>query len=281
MNSPLLSIVIASYNSEKYIVDCLESLRAEIDDRVEVLLMDGGSSDHTMQIVAKYPDLFAKVVSEPDTGQSNAFNKGFEQANGTYFTWLNSDDVLCPGSLKIVLDQIEKTKQKWYAANVVYVDEHSSIMRCCQSGSFETFAMRFGILNVFGPSTIFHRELYTEAGGFREDFHYGMDTEYWWRLARLGYKYERVHVYLWALRLHEEAKTASAITEGEEHRPDRMKEEGVLLHDLYYPNVSRLMKQLGVFLIRLYRISNFSYIKSFMDTKRYVGKSLKEVFCGR
>ena len=75
--NPVLSIVVPSYNSELYIRECLESLRAAKSDRVEYILIDGGSSDNTMSIVEEYRDLFTVVISEKDKVQSDAFNKGF------------------------------------------------------------------------------------------------------------------------------------------------------------------------------------------------------------
>jgi glycosyltransferase involved in cell wall biosynthesis len=148
--NPVLSIVVPSYNSELYIRECLESLRAAKSDRVEYILIDGGSSDNTMSIVEEYRDLFTVVISEKDKGQSDAFNKGFVLAKGEYLTWLNSDDVFAPGALDYVLSWIEKDRKPWYAANVVYIDSESKIIKCCQSGGFEKWALRFGVLNVFG-----------------------------------------------------------------------------------------------------------------------------------
>jgi glycosyltransferase involved in cell wall biosynthesis len=277
MSRPLLSVVIPSFNSEKYIGDCLESLKKEASDRVELILMDGGSSDRTMELVEAYRDMFEIVISAADKGQSDAFNKGFALARGEYFTWLNSDDVFCPGALDRVLDEIALTKQPWYAANVVYIDKDSKVTRCCRSGAFEGFALNFGVLNVFGPSTIFHRDLYAELGGFREDFHFCMDTEYWWRIAGHGIRYQRLPVYLWALRLHEDAKTAASVKGGEDARPPGMRLDNERNREMYFPQVSRFKRRLGVLLVRCYRILNLSYLKSILSTYRYRGVRLDKV----
>lgn len=272
INLPTLSVVVPSYNSEKFIEECLQSIDREAQDGVEFILVDGASTDRTMEIVGRYGHLFSHVISEPDQGQSDAFNKGFRIAKGYYITWLNSDDVLCEGSLKRIIDVIKQRKSNWYVANSVYIDSDSNIMRCCKSGKFERFALKFGILNVFGPSTIVSKELFIKAGKFREDFHFCMDTEYWWRLVKLKYEYQRIPIYLWALRLHDAAKTASAITGEFAKRPLRMQEEGTILRKLYYPDQTYLKLRFGVFLARLYRFLMGYYILAIIDTSKSKGK---------
>lgn len=274
MRNPLLSVVIPSYNSKLYITECLESLQREKTDQVEYILVDGGSTDGTMDIVEAYRSLFTVIISEPDRGQSDAFNKGFSIAKGEYFTWLNSDDVFCPGAIEQLITAISNGTKQWYTANVVYINANSKITRCCRSGAFEKFALSFGVLNVFGPSTIFHRDLYARLGGFREDFHFCMDTEYWWRLATNGIRYERLPIYLWALRLHEDAKTAASIQRGVDARPPGMKKENEHNRETYFPTVSTRMRKLGVILARGYRVLNLSYIKSLYSTFRYKGVGL-------
>ena len=278
MSDLMLTVVVPSYNSAEYIEECLKSLEAEQSPDVEYILMDGGSTDETMKIVERYKGLFSLIVSEKDKGQSDAFNKGYAQAKGRYITWLNSDDVFCTGSLGRVVEVLKSGGASWYAANSVYIDADSKVTRCCQSGGFERSALRFGILNVFGPSTIVRRDLFIEAGEFREDFHFCMDTEYWWRLVSKGHEYERIPVYFWALRLHDSAKTASAITGEFDERPPRMQEEGAMLSDMYYPNRSQLKRDIGVLYVRILRVLNCSYIRSIMDTRNSQGKAISSFF---
>lgn len=271
--NPLLSVVIPCYNSECYIRECLDSLRAAKSDRVEYILIDGGSADNTMSIVEEYREIFSVVISEKDKGQSDAFNKGFELAQGEYLTWLNSDDVFAPGALEYVLSWIEKDRKPWYAANVVYIDSESKIIKCCQSGSFEKWALPFGILNVFGPSTIFSRKLFDDLGGFGEDFHYSMDTEYWWRIASSGFQFDRIPTYLWALRMHDGAKTASVFMHS--HTPAAMLEERDLIRAKYLPNTSKRIRALGIFLVRIYRTLNGAYVKSYLDTRKHMNLGVR------
>ena len=273
----ILSIVIPSYNSEQFILPCLRSIEEEACDGVEFILIDGGSTDRTMGIVKRYEHLFTQIITEPDQGQSDAFNKGFKLARGKFLSWLNSDDVFCKGSLKRVVDFIKLGDMSWYVANSIYIDSNSKVLRCCQSGKFEHFALRFGLLSVFGPSTIISKNLFLKAGKFREDFHFCMDTEYWWRLVKLGYRYKRIPVYLWALRLHDSAKTASAITGEFNKRPCRMQKEGAIIGEVYYPNRSNRKHKIGVLLLRMYRFLNGSYVSAIRDTFKNRGRNVSEI----
>lgn len=272
MSELILSVVVPSYNSEVYLEECLKSIEGESQPGVEFILIDGASSDTTMEIVERYRHLFSHIVSEPDSGQSDAFNKGFKLAKGKYLTWLNSDDVLCRGSMKRAVKQLSVSRKDWLVANSVYLDEHGCVTRCCRSGGFEQFAVKRGLLNVFGPSTFFSKQVFEELGDLAENYHFCMDTEYWWRIVASGRTYERINTYFWGLRLHSEAKTANVLLTGE--YPAGMREEGQKIALRYFPTVTKGTQQFAVKLARIWRIANTSYISSLIDTFRSRGKRL-------
>lgn len=270
--NPLLSIVVPSFNSAKYLEECLASLKREKCEEVEYLFIDGGSTDATMDIIEPYREIFSAIISEPDRGQSHAFNKGFALAKGEYLTWLNSDDVLCVGAVRKATKILRKSSSDWLAANTVYLNEKGQVTRCCRSGRFESFAVRHGVLNVFGPSTFFSRSLFEKVGPLDESFHYAMDTDYWWRIVKAGYTYERMNFYFWGLRLHEDAKTACSILS--RTMPPAMKEEGRRIAADYFPEISADAKKRGVWIARLWRLMNLSYPKSYFDTVKNRGKDV-------
>jgi len=272
MSEQILSIIIPSYNSEVYLEECLKSVEREACEGVEFILVDGASSDQTMKIVGQYSHLFTHIISEPDNGQSDAFNKGFTLASGRFLTWLNSDDVLFPGALAATLPALRKSKKDWLVANNVYLDEAGRVTRCCRSGGFEHFAVQRGLLNVFGPSTFFAKKLFEELGGIDESYHFAMDTEYWWRIVASGRDYERINTYFWGLRLHSAAKTANVLLTGE--HPPGMLEEGQKIALRYFPEVTTEHRRSAVRLARIWRIINTSYIYSLIDTFRFRGKRL-------
>ena len=272
MSEIILSIIIPSYNSESYLEECLKSVESEAREGVEFIFIDGDSKDSTMEIVERYRQLFSHIISEPDKGQSDAFNKGYALAQGRYLTWLNSDDVLCPGALTAALPVLKASGKEWLVANSVYLDEAGRVTRCCRSGGFEHFAVKRGLLNVFGPSTFFSKKLFGELGGIDASYHFAMDTEYWWRIVASGRTYQRINTYFWGLRLHSDAKTANVLLTGE--YPSGMREEGEKIALRYFPKVTKPERQFAVKLARMWRILNTSYIFSLIDTFRFRGKRL-------
>ena len=270
MSEIILSVIIPSYNSAVYLEECLKSVEIEAQAGVEFILIDGASSDVTMEIVERYRQLFSHIISEPDKGQSDAFNKGFALAEGRYLTWLNSDDVLFPGALASALPVLKTSKKDWFVANSVYLDAEGRVTRCCRSGGFEHFAVKRGLLNVFGPSTFFSKKLFEELGGIDESYHFAMDTEYWWRIVDSGRDYERIQTYFWGLRLHSDAKTANVLLTGE--YPPGMREEGEKIAQRYFSQVTKDKRRFVVKLARIWRIINTSYILSLIDTYRMRGK---------
>jgi glycosyltransferase involved in cell wall biosynthesis len=272
MSETILSVIIPSYNSATYLEECLKSVEREAQGGVEFILVDGASSDATMEIVERFRHLFSHVVSERDNGQSDAFNKGFTLAKGRFLTWLNSDDVLCSGVMATVLPVLRETTREWLVANSAYLDEAGNVTRCCRSGGFEHFAVKRGLLNVFGPSTFFSKKLFEELGGIDESYHFAMDTEYWWRIVASGRTYQRINTYFWGLRLHSEAKTANVLLTGE--YPAGMREEGQKIAKQYFPEVTPAERTRVVKFVRLWRIMNLSYVFSVWDTLRRRGKRL-------
>lgn len=271
MSNLTLTVVIPTYNSEVYLRACLDSVRRERHPAVEFILIDGGSTDGTMTVVDQNRELFTHVLSEKDSGQSEAFNKGFRLATGRYLTWLNSDDVLCEGSIGRTVQLLNASQRDWLTANSIYLDEQGCISKCCRSGGFESFAVKHGLLNVFGPSTFFTKQLYEELGQIDESFHFCMDSEYWWRIVESGRKYDRLNLYFWGLRLHKAAKTASVLISNE--TPLAMIEERSRIRARYFPEVTHRGTRCAVFWARIMRVLNLSYPKSYFDTRRCRGSS--------
>ena len=118
MNSPLLSIVIANYNYGRFLEEAIQSVLSQSCDDYELIIVDGGSTDNSVEIIKKYEDKIAWWVSEKDNGQSDAFNKGFAQAKGKFGCWLNADDILMPNAIRAVVEYIKKhPKAEWVCSH--------------------------------------------------------------------------------------------------------------------------------------------------------------------
>ena len=116
---PRVSIVTPSYNHGQFIEETIRSVLLQGYPNIEYIIIDGGSSDETLDIIRKYEPWLTHWVSEPDMGQSHAINKGFARCSGDVVAWLNSDDEYLPGTLGIVGHYMEKNP----AADIVFGDQ--------------------------------------------------------------------------------------------------------------------------------------------------------------
>ena len=216
--NPLVSIVIANYNYGRFLEEAIRSVVTQDGfDECELIVVDGGSTDNSVEVIKKHEDKIAWWVSEKDKGQSDAFIKGFAKARGRFLTWLNADDFLVPGCLARALRQIERHSDwEWLSGETVYVDAEGKVV---------TTGIR--MLNLLGqflhvpawaritaPSTFFTKDLYERSGGMDLDLHYVMDTDLWMRFALMGARLHYLYEYVWVFRLHEQSKTSASVISG-------------------------------------------------------------------
>lgn len=219
MLNPWLSVVVPSYNQGQFIEQTLQSLLDQNDAGLEILVVDGGSTDKSVDIVRRYADQLAFWVSEPDRGQSHALNKGFARATGHWLTWLNSDDVLLPGALSTLRARMAREPEVvWWIGGGWFIDGAGRNLRpygppvgLKQPSDLSDWRRCW----FAQPGTCFTRDLYQRAGGrVDESLHYAMDLDLWLRLlayASPGVVMDKLSGY----RLHDEAKTSVLPSKGE------------------------------------------------------------------
>jgi glycosyltransferase involved in cell wall biosynthesis len=275
---PLISIVIANYNYGRFLEEAIKSV---VDQKgfesCELIIVDGGSTDNSVEVIKKYEDKIFWWVSEKDKGQSDAFNKGFSHASGEYLTWLNADDLLIPGSLsKLVTYLKENSDIEWVSGSTIYVDASCNVV----TTGLKMFNLVAQIIHapawarITAPSTIFSQDLLRRAGGVDESLHYVMDTELWIRFYKLGARLEYINSYLWAFRLHEQSKTSSSVITGA--RSDRFLIERKRIRDQH--GIARLDDIIAVFLKRLGCMISFGYIRRMLFVMKNKGKHIN-VLC--
>lgn len=225
----LLSIVIANYNYGRYLESAIrsilnqcESAVADLGGRhvlpvkgadfcVELIVCDAGSQDNSISIIAKYEHSIAWWVSEPDKGQSDAFNKGFHHACGEYLTWLNSDDFFTRDAFILLWRHILKQPNaSWVSANNYFFSDEDGLITHIQWGpnwTLPLFQRQKIPAAVFGPSSFIRSDVFQRVGEFDIDVHFGMDTAYWHRMHRMGYRQSRLSKFLWGFRVHGDSKT--------------------------------------------------------------------------
>ncbi len=206
---PLITIITPSYNQGNYIEDTILSVLNQDYPNLEYIIIDGGSTDQTVDILKKYSDRISYWVSEKDRGQSHAINKGFERATGEIINWINSDDQLMPGTLHklaalfnadpelmMVHGRIEYfgETRPYYSVNLPAKDlDTRYISHICMPQ----------------PATFYRRQLLLEQGLLDESLHFSMDTDLFVR-AGLHYKIRQSDEVYARFRLHSASKSVSA-----------------------------------------------------------------------
>ena len=200
------SIITPSFNQGRFVADCIESVLSQEVVEFEHIITDAGSTDETLEVLAKYPHL--KWKSGPDAGMSDGINKGFLQATGDWVMWLNCDDFLLPGALKKVADFIEgHPSADVVHGDCVFVEEDKTVKR----RKYDTLVDQWDLLFVgcIIPSTsCFYRREIIDAGHLLDvNYKNTMDLEYYLRLMRLGYKFAYLPEALAHFRWYNESTT--------------------------------------------------------------------------
>lgn len=206
---PLVTIVTPSYNQGKFIRDAIESVLSQDYQNIEYIVVDGGSTDETLQILEEYKDRLT-YISEADNGQSDAINKGFKLAKGEILAWLNSDDIYEPGCVSRAVQELTQHPN----AALVYGDGYLIDRAGEKIRSFE-FSRDFNLwalVNIWDyimqPATFFRAEAVRKAGYLRDDLHWTMDWDLWTRLA-MERDVRYIPEYLACSREYEDTKTST------------------------------------------------------------------------
>jgi len=184
MTTPLISVVSASWNQGRYLRECLESLSGVPSGLIEHIVIDNCSDDETHEVLESHPQV--NVTIEPDSGQSNALNKGFQRARGEWILWLNVDDFLVPGALKFLLEFVENDGKSFDMAYgyTVFVDADSNKIRTIFQPKWRYWMTKWGGFVAPSTGSLFRTSLLKDHP-LDEDFHMIMDTEW---MLRVGQK---------------------------------------------------------------------------------------------
>jgi glycosyltransferase involved in cell wall biosynthesis len=206
-----ISVVVPSFNQVRFLGEALDSIGAQ-GESLEIIVVDGGSTDGSVDLIRGRVDV-TRWTSGTDGGQSEALNKGFRDATGTWLSWLNSDDLLLPGAIERFRRELSAVPNgRWFAGGGWMVDEVGRGLReyPAPSGSLRAEDLVPWTDNWFGqPGTFFRRDLFEEAGGHvRVDLRYAMDLDLWLRMGKIDCL-RPIPEAVGAYRLHTESKTVS------------------------------------------------------------------------
>lgn len=223
MTIPKITIVTPSFNQGAYIEEALLSVKGQNYPNLEHIVMDGGSTDRTIDVLRAYgsrPDFrHLRWTTAPDGGQGDALNKGFRLATGDIIGWLNSDDRYRPGAFNAVV----KAWQSYPKADVLYgdyafIDKQGAVTRIRREIEFSHFILRYHrVLYIPSTATFFRRHIIDEGNFIDQELHFAMDYDFFLRLAERGYKFQHVPFVMADFRRHADAKSASERAHLREH----------------------------------------------------------------
>ena len=206
----LVSIITPSFNQARYLEATIRSVLEQDYPEIEYIIVDGGSSDGSAEIIQRYADRLAWWVSEPDRGQTDALNKGFVRARGDVLAWINSDDTLEPGAVRAAVEYLQAHPDVGMVyGDANFIDSEGRIIGSFPSRQTDYRRLRQGYVHVAQQASFFRADLWRKVGPLDPTFYFAMDYDLWVRLAA-----QAPLVYqprLWAnFRLHGGAKTIAA-----------------------------------------------------------------------
>lgn len=205
---PRISVITPSFNQAAFLERTIRSVLDQGYPNLEYMIVDGGSTDGSVDIIRRYARHLAYWVSEPDGGQVEAINKGLRRATGDWVAWQNSDDVYYPGAFQDLADAAAKhMRARLIIGDMMLIDEHDRPLRDIRYADPTYHALLAEGMVLTNQSAFWRRELHDKVGYLDEHYQCSFDYEWFLRVTQHA---ESAHVSrIWGgLRLHGETKTS-------------------------------------------------------------------------
>ena len=198
MNNPKISIITITFNSEKTLEETILSVINQEYSNLEYLIIDGGSKDHTLDVVEKYRDRISFVISEPDKGISDAFNKGIKYATGEIIGIINSDDLLMPNALHSIAKEYDPSVDVYSGDLLFFNTDTNKTFRTTPELNFDKLKLQYGVAH---PSRFIRKDAYERYGTYAVDLRYKMDIDLLVRFYKHGAKFKYINEVLAMFRM--------------------------------------------------------------------------------
>ena len=184
--NPRVSIITPSYNQARFIEQTIQSVLNQDYPDLEYIIVDGASTDDSVEIIKKYAGCLAYWLSEPDSGQSEAVNKGWQRATGEIIGWLNSDDLLMPGAVSRMVKAFQETPEMSVIyGDVISIDQEGQIFNIMRFDQWNLDdLMTFKIISQ--PGAFMRADVLRQSGYLDRQMHFLMDTHLWLKMAQFA-----------------------------------------------------------------------------------------------
>jgi glycosyltransferase involved in cell wall biosynthesis len=279
-----ISVVTPSFNQAEFLEQTILSVLGQNYPELEYIIMDGGSTDRSVEIIRKYESRLSYWVSEKDGGQSQAINKGFGRATGDILLWLNSDDMLIPNVLDVMNDEVAKKGDGIYFGNCIHFEETDKL-KTWGSNALGS-AVNFDIRNVdyiIQPSSFWTRKVYEMNGPLSESLHFGFDWEWFIRARNTGVPFIPVNKVLSLYRIHEKHKSSEGsgrrstelLSILKEHNPGKAELFELLIHERRNRrSTSRLQNFCSGIMNKPLSYGHYLKLLSYLKYKRFSAKDI-------
>lgn len=252
---PIISIITPSYNQGQFIEETILSVLNQIYKNIQYIIIDGDSTDNTMEILEKYRDRIDIIIHEKDKGQTDAINKGFKLAKGDLVGWINSDDILYPECVEKIVNFYTKTPN----AVIIYnnyqhiIDRNNKVKQLIHLEIPNREHLLCKDYRIIQQGSFYNSDIVHRIDYLNDKLHYCMDLDLWLRLLDHGNIYGIENKPLSAFREWEETKTSTGRYKFFREIRKVIKQHGA---GLFSPNV-----------IRTYWYELKDYIKHLLHTR--------------
>ncbi len=204
---PLVSIVTPSFNQDRYLERTIQSVLNQSYPNIEYIVIDGGSTDGSVETIKKYASRISYWQSEKDQGQTDAINQGFSRAQGQIFAWINSDDTYEPQAVVEAVEFLTNNPDVGLVyGDCNFINDKDNIIGKFNARQTDYQKLKTGYVHIPQQSSFWRAELWHQVGPLDSSIYFAMDYDLWLRLAKISNII--YHPRMWAnFRLHGDAKT--------------------------------------------------------------------------
>ena len=253
MNWPLITVVTPSFNQGEFLERTINSVLDQKYLNLQYIIIDGGSTDNSVEVIKKYDKHLFYWHSRPDRGQPEAINNGFRIGTGEVLTWINSDDVLCSGALEAVAKAVTTFSHKdVFYGNHYKIDAADNVMSKIYHAPWSTWLGWRTMPYIAQPGTFFRRSLWLKTG-IDEELQCAFDYDLWYRFMKHGGQFLHLSCFTAGFRIHQDSKGCS------DGWRLRYSQEMKIVASRYLNDISKIEKYVARSILSLAQLLLFNY----------------------